>query len=58
VIIVAGIVGPLLTRDPLIAPNDVDATAQNIAASHPGTNEGTADSVATKRPRFTLRIEA
>src|SRR5918996_4624216 len=32
VIIVAGIVGPLLTRDPLIVPNDIDATAQNIAA--------------------------
>jgi hypothetical protein len=33
VIIVAGIVGPLLTRDQLIVPNDADATAQNIAAS-------------------------
>jgi Domain of unknown function (DUF4386) len=32
VIIVAGIVGPLLTRDQLIAPDDADATAQNIAA--------------------------
>jgi Domain of unknown function (DUF4386) len=33
VIIVAGIVGPLLTRDPLIVPNDADATAHNIATS-------------------------
>lgn len=32
-IIVAGIAGPLLTRDPLIVPNDVERTAQNIAAS-------------------------
>jgi len=33
VIIVAGIVGPLLTRDQLIVPDDADATAHNIAAS-------------------------
>ena len=33
VIIVAGIVGPLLTRDQLIVPHDVEATARNIAAS-------------------------
>jgi hypothetical protein len=33
VIIVAGIVGPLLTRDQLIVPQDADATAHNIAAS-------------------------
>ena len=33
VIIVAGIVGPLLTRDPLVVPNDADATAHNIATS-------------------------
>jgi hypothetical protein len=32
-IIIAGIAGPLLTRDPLIMPGDVVATAQNIAAS-------------------------
>jgi len=32
-IIVAGIAGPLLTRDPLFVPSDVHATAQNIAAS-------------------------
>lgn len=32
-IIVAGIVGPLLTRDPLIIPNDADATARNIAVA-------------------------
>jgi len=32
-IIVAGIAGPLLTRDPLIVPNEPAATAQNIAAS-------------------------
>ena len=32
-IIVAGIVGPLLTRDPLMVPNDAIATAQNITAS-------------------------
>ncbi len=32
-IIVAGIAGPLLTRDLLVVPNDLDATAQNIAAS-------------------------
>ena len=33
VIIVAGIVGPLLTRDQLIVPQDPAATAHNIAAS-------------------------
>ena len=33
VIIVAGIVGPLLTHTQLIVPDDVDATAHNIAAS-------------------------
>jgi hypothetical protein len=33
VIIVAGIVGPLLTRDLLIVPGDPTATAQNIEAS-------------------------
>ena len=33
VIIVAGIVGPLLTRDQLIVPEDPAATAHNIAAS-------------------------
>jgi hypothetical protein len=33
VIIVAGIAGPLLTHDQLIVPDDVDATARNIAAS-------------------------
>ena len=33
VIIVAGILGPLLTRDPLIVPNDAAATAEKIAAS-------------------------
>ncbi len=33
VIIVAGIVGPLLTSAQLIVPDDVDATARNIAAS-------------------------
>jgi uncharacterized protein DUF4386 len=33
VIIVAGIVGPLLTRDQLVVPDDADATARNIAAS-------------------------
>ena len=33
VIIVAGILGPLLTRGLLIVPDDVDATARNIAAS-------------------------
>jgi hypothetical protein len=33
VIIVAGIVGPLLTRDRLIVPQDPGATAHNIAAS-------------------------
>ena len=33
VIIVAGIVGPLLTRGLLIVPGDVDATARNIAGS-------------------------
>ena len=33
VIIVAGIVGPLLTRDRLIVPQDPAATAHNIAAS-------------------------
>lgn len=32
-IIIAGIAGPLLTRDPLIMPGDAAATAQNIAAS-------------------------
>ena len=32
-IIVAGIAGPLLTRDPLIIPNDADATAHNIAVA-------------------------
>jgi Domain of unknown function (DUF4386) len=32
-IIVAGIVGPLLTHAQLIVPDDVDATAHNIAAS-------------------------
>jgi Domain of unknown function (DUF4386) len=33
VIIVAGIVGPLLTRDQLIVPDDAVATADNIAGS-------------------------
>jgi hypothetical protein len=33
VIIVAGIVGPLVTHAQLIVPGDVDATADNIAAS-------------------------
>jgi Domain of unknown function (DUF4386) len=33
VIIVAGIVGPLLTRDQLVVPDDAVATADNIAAS-------------------------
>ena len=33
VIIVAGIVGPLLTRDRLIVPDDAVATADNIAGS-------------------------
>ena len=33
VIIVAGIVGPLLTHTQLVVPDDVDATAHNIAAS-------------------------
>jgi hypothetical protein len=33
VIIVAGIVGPLLTRDQLIVPDDAAATADNIAGS-------------------------
>jgi hypothetical protein len=33
VIIVAGIVGPLLTSGQLVVPNDADATARNIAAS-------------------------
>jgi hypothetical protein len=33
VIIVAGIVGPLLTHAQFIVPDDVDATAHNIAAS-------------------------
>lgn len=33
VIIVAGIVGPLLTRDQLIVPGDAAATADSIAAS-------------------------
>jgi hypothetical protein len=33
VIIVAGIVGPLLTSDQLIVAGDADATAQNIASS-------------------------
>jgi Domain of unknown function (DUF4386) len=33
VIIVAGIVGPLLTRDRLVVPDDAVATADNIAAS-------------------------
>src|SRR3712207_7456 len=33
VIIVAGIVGPLLTRDQLLVPGDAAATADNIAAS-------------------------
>ena len=32
-IIIAGIAGPLLTRDPLIMPGDAAATAQNIAGS-------------------------
>jgi hypothetical protein len=32
-VIVAGIVGPLLTRDRLIVPQDPAATAHNIAAS-------------------------
>ena len=32
-IIVAGIAGPMLTRDPLIIPNDADATAHNIAVA-------------------------
>jgi len=32
-IIVAGILGPLLTRDQLIVPDDAVATADNIAAS-------------------------
>lgn len=32
-IIVAGIAGPLLFRDPLVVPADVETTAQNIAAS-------------------------
>jgi hypothetical protein len=32
-IIVAGIAGPLLTRDPLVVAGDLDATAQNITAS-------------------------
>ena len=32
-IIVAGIVGPLLTRDQLIVPDDAAATARNIAGS-------------------------
>ena len=32
-IIVAGIAGPLLTRDLLVVPNDATTTAQNIAAS-------------------------
>jgi hypothetical protein len=32
-IIVAGIVGPLLTRDQLVVPGDAAATAQNIAGS-------------------------
>src|SRR5215210_1421153 len=33
VIIVAGIVGPLVTRVPLIVPDDIEATARNIAGS-------------------------
>jgi hypothetical protein len=33
VIIVAGILGPLLTRTPLVVDGDVTATARNIAAS-------------------------
>jgi Flp pilus assembly protein TadG len=33
VIIVAGIVGPLLTRESLVVPHDAVATARNIAAS-------------------------
>lgn len=33
VIIVAGIVGPLLTREALVVPHDAVATARNIAAS-------------------------
>jgi hypothetical protein len=33
VIIVAGIVGPLLTRELLVVPHDAVATAHNIAAS-------------------------
>jgi hypothetical protein len=33
VIIVAGIVGPLLTREQLIVPGDAAATAHGIAAS-------------------------
>jgi hypothetical protein len=33
VIIVAGILGPLLTRDQLVVPDDAAATAANIAAS-------------------------
>ena len=33
VIIVAGIAGPLLFRDPLVVPNDVETTAKNIAGS-------------------------
>ena len=32
-IIVAGILGPLLTRDQLIVPDDANATSHNIAAS-------------------------